>query len=157
MTDRAEFPDGLVVRTLAETEELGRCIAGELMRGDVIALEGDLGAGKTTLVRTILRALGYVSGVPSPSFTLVQEYETAQLRIFHFDLYRIESPAEVDELGFEEALETGALLVEWPERAPARIPPEALRIRIEIVGETARAVQFSGSARWAQLFAVRKA
>lgn len=145
-----------MLRALAGTEELGRRIAGELARGDVIALAGDLGAGKTTLARAILQALGVASEVPSPSFTLVQEYQTARLRIFHFDLYRIESPTEVDELGFEEALESGAVLVEWPERAPARIPPDALRIRIEIVGETARAVQFSGPARWARLLADRK-
>jgi tRNA threonylcarbamoyl adenosine modification protein YjeE len=156
MENRAEFPDRLVLRALAGTEELGRRIAGELARGDVIALAGDLGAGKTTLARAILQALGVASEVPSPSFTLVQEYQTARLRIFHFDLYRIESPTEVDELGFEEALESGAVLVEWPERAPARIPPDALRIRIEIVGETARAVQFSGPARWARLLADRK-
>lgn len=149
----AEF----AIRDIAETEDLGRRIAAILAPGDWIALEGDLGAGKTTLVRAILRALGVTSVVPSPTFTLVQEYDTANLRILHCDLYRIETPAEVDELGLEEASDGGAVLVEWPDRAEARIPPDALRIRVAIVGEQARFVQFSGPARWARRFSDRKA
>ncbi|MGH6888179.1 MAG: tRNA (adenosine(37)-N6)-threonylcarbamoyltransferase complex ATPase subunit type 1 TsaE [Rhizomicrobium sp.] len=157
MAERDNFSGQLLLRTLGETRELGRRIAKGLAAGDVIALEGDLGAGKTTLARAILRALGVTAEIPSPSFALVQEYETPRLRIFHFDLYRIESIAEVDELGFEEAQERGAILLEWPERAQARIPSHALRIGIEIVGETVRAVQFFGGARWAQLLASKKA
>jgi tRNA threonylcarbamoyl adenosine modification protein YjeE len=152
-----DFSGGILLRSLAEAHDFGRRIADGLVPGATVALEGDLGAGKTTLARAILRALGVNSDVPSPSFALVQEYETAHLRVFHFDLYRIENVAEVDELGFDEALETGAVLVEWPDRAQARMPLDALRIRIEIVGEGVRAVQFFGCARWARLLAKKKA
>lgn len=132
-------------------------MADRLEAGDAVALDGDLGAGKTTFVRAILQALGVVSEVPSPSFALVQEYETARLRIFHFDLYRIHDVAEIEELGLDHALETGAVLIEWPGRARAWLPADLLRVRIEIVGETARAVQFFGCARWARSLANKKA
>lgn len=155
--DHASAFASLTLHGLAETEALGGRIAATLAPGDTIALEGDLGAGKTTLARAILRALGVASEVPSPSFTLVQEYQTSRLRVLHCDLYRIERPSELDELGIEEALDQGAILVEWPERAAARIPPDALRIRLEVVGESARAVQFFGPARWAQRLSDRKA
>ncbi len=145
-----DFADGLVLHGLDETDKLGRLIAAAIRTGDVIALEGDLGAGKTTLARAILRALGVVGEVPSPTFTLVQQYDTPRLKVVHCDLYRIENPAEVDELGLEDALADGAVLVEWPERAPDRIPNDALTIRMAVVGEGDRAVQFSGPARWAQ-------
>lgn len=147
----------LVVRCLSETEEIARCIATRLSVGDMIALEGDLGAGKTTLVRAVLRALGVGGEVPSPSFTLVQQYDTPQLKVAHCDFYRIESPAEVDELGLGDALKDGAVLVEWPERAPGRVAADALWIRIGILGENERHMQFSGPARWAQLISGRKA
>ena len=155
--DTSVFESQLVTRGPDETEALGQWIARGLRVGDAIALEGDLGAGKTTLARAILRALGVEGDVPSPSFTLVQHYDTTRLKIAHCDFYRIENPAEVDELGLEDALKEGAILVEWPQRAPRRIPPDALRIRIEIVGESERAVQFSGPARWAQLLTNREA
>jgi tRNA threonylcarbamoyl adenosine modification protein YjeE len=147
----------LVIRDHQETEALGSRIAASLKVGDTVALEGDLGAGKTTLARAILRALGVAGEVPSPSFTLVQQYDTPRLKITHCDFYRIEEAAEVDELGLEDALKEGAVLVEWPERAPRWIPEDALRIRMEIVGENERAVQFSGPARWAQLLTNREA
>lgn len=153
----SEFNGDLVLRGLRETEQLGRRIASALKAGDTVALEGDLGAGKTTLARAILQALGVAGDVPSPSFTLVQHYETPRLKIAHCDFYRIENPAEVDELGLEEALADGALLVEWPERAPGHLPDDALTIRIGILGEGKRAVQFSGPARWAQVFLGEKA
>ena len=151
------FERSLVVRGLHETEELGRRIASGLKAGDTVALQGDLGAGKTTLARAILRGLGVSGEVPSPTFTLVQQYDTPRLRIAHCDFYRIEDPAEVEELGLEDALAEGALLIEWPERVPDCIPRDVLRIRIAIVGENARAVQFSGPARWAQLLSGGKA
>jgi tRNA threonylcarbamoyl adenosine modification protein YjeE len=142
---------------LAETDALGRRIASALGVGDTVALEGDLGSGKTTLARAILRALGVTGEVPSPSFTLIQQYDTPRLKISHYDFYRIESPAELDELGLEDAVAEGAVIVEWPERAPGRMDADALHIRIAIVGENTRTVQFSGPARWARLFADGKA
>lgn len=152
MADSAPgFAGSLVVQGLAETEELGRKIAACLTQGDAIALEGDLGAGKTTLARAILRALGVEDEVPSPSFTLVQEYEAGGLKIAHCDLYRIESPTELEEMGLEEAVRNGVLLVEWPERAPERIPADALKIRLDIESENERRIALSGPARWAEL------
>jgi tRNA threonylcarbamoyladenosine biosynthesis protein TsaE len=153
----ADFADDLVLHGLDETNRLGGCIAAAMRAGDTIALEGDLGAGKTTLARAILRALGVSGEVPSPSFTLVQQYDTPRLKVAHCDFYRIDNPTEVDELGLEDAVAEGAVIVEWPERAPDRIAADALRIHIGIVGENERAVQFSGPARWAQLLSGGKA
>jgi tRNA threonylcarbamoyladenosine biosynthesis protein TsaE len=114
------------------TERLGRAIAGALRSGDVIALSGDLGAGKTTLARGILRGLGFEGDVASPTFPIVQPYEPPETRIpvWHVDLYRIEDRSELDELGLDEALHDSALLIEWPERLP-HVWPEALRLRLD--------------------------
>jgi tRNA threonylcarbamoyl adenosine modification protein YjeE len=153
MADGSRFAGGLVAHSLADTENLARRIASGLRAGDTLALEGDLGAGKTTLARAILRELGVTGAIPSPSFALVQEYEAPALRVAHCDLYRIERPAELDELGLEEALSGGAAIIEWADRAPARIAQDALTIRIGILGESERSMQLSGPARWAHLLA----
>lgn len=137
---------------LAATEALGARIAAGIRRGQTIALEGDLGAGKTTLARAILHALGVTGAVPSPTFTLVQHYETPRLPISHYDLYRIERPEELDELGLEDALDHGAALVEWPERAGDRLPPAALRVALAADDERTRTATLSGDARWVPLF-----
>ena len=134
----------------ADTEALGARIAAGLRVGTVVALEGDLGAGKTVLARAILRALGVDEDVPSPTFTLVQSYETPKLAVRHYDLYRIEKAAEMDELGLEEALDEGAALIEWPERAVSYIPDDALHVRLEIAGENSRRAFVSGPSRWAR-------
>lgn len=158
MADEASrFAGGLVVHNLAETEQFARRIAADLRAGDAIALSGDLGAGKTTLVRAVLRALGIRGEVPSPSFTLVQEYETPRLKVAHLDFYRIAQDSELDEIGLDDALSAGAALIEWPERAPARIPADALTVRIEIVGESERSMELAGPARWAHLLEYGKA
>ena len=116
-----------------------------------MALDGDLGAGKTALARTVLEALGVREEVPSPTFTLVQRYETPALIVSHFDLYRIKQESELDELGFDDALAEGAALIEWPERAPHRIPDDALHVHLAIVGNTARRATLSGSPRWMEM------
>jgi tRNA threonylcarbamoyl adenosine modification protein YjeE len=134
---------------LRATQAFGGRIAAGLRAGDAVALAGDLGAGKTALARAILMALGVTEDVPSPSFTLVQYYETAKLAVSHFDLYRIKSESELDELGFEDALASGAALIEWPERAPHRIPEDALHVHLATTGETARRATLTGPARWA--------
>src|SRR5579862_9611578 len=121
---------------LAATEALGARIAAALSVGDAVALEGDLGAGKTTLARAILHSLGVTEEVPSPTFTLVQYYETPKLNVRHYDLYRIEKPEEVDELGLDEALDDGAALVEWPERAIAWLPPDRLHVAMTLTNGT---------------------
>src|ERR1700761_9307625 len=120
--DSQGFALDFALPELSATEALGARIAAALRIGDLVALAGDLGAGKTTLARAILTSLGVAENVPSPTFTLVQSYQTKTLTISHYDLYRLKSARELDELGLEEALEQGAVLVEWPERAGARLP-----------------------------------
>lgn len=107
----------------AATIQLGEDLALALKPGDCLALHGDLGAGKSTLARALLRALADDDDleVPSPTFTLVQSYEL-RIPAAHFDLYRLGDASELDELGFDEALDTGICLVEWPERAEGRLP-----------------------------------
>ena len=134
---------------LAGTEALGARIAAGLGIGDAVALQGDLGAGKTTLARAILRALGVTESVPSPTFTLVQTYETPGLVVRHYDLYRIRNPREIDELGLDEALEEGAVLIEWPENAGNRLPGEALHVVLTTTGPGSRRADIAGPARWA--------
>ncbi len=113
----------------AATEALARHVAPLLRRGDVVALVGELGAGKTTFARALLGVLGVHELVPSPTFTLVQRYVTSAFPVCHVDLYRLKSPEELDELGLEEALSEGALLVEWPERAGDRLPCPRMELR----------------------------
>jgi tRNA threonylcarbamoyl adenosine modification protein YjeE len=132
---------------LAETAALGGRIATGLGIGDAVALEGDLGAGKTTLARAILEGLGVTEDVPSPTFTLVQQYETPTLAVRHYDFYRIEEPSEVNELGLDEALDEGAVLIEWPDKAPQRIPSDALHIYLSIAGH-GRMARIEGPSRW---------
>ena len=141
----------LLLADLAATEALGARIAAGLAIGDAVALQGDLGAGKTTLARAILRALGVTENVPSPTFTLVQTYDTPGLAVRHYDLYRILNPRDIDELGLEEALEEGAVLIEWPERAGDRLPGEALHVVLTATGPGSRRADVAGPARWASL------
>jgi tRNA threonylcarbamoyl adenosine modification protein YjeE len=145
--DSQGFEGTLGLGDLAATTALGARIAACLRTGDAVALSGDLGTGKTTLARAILRALGISETVPSPSFTLVQSYETPHLCVRHFDLYRIANSAEIDELGLEEALDEGAVLIEWPDRAQARLPADRLRIELTLEGDK-RTAHLTGPTRW---------
>ena len=107
----------------AATARLGRAVARELRRGDAVHLKGGLGAGKTTLARAAIRALTTPEEeAPSPTFTLVQTYDGPEFPVAHFDLYRLSGPAQTDELGLEEAVDDGAVLIEWPERLEGRRP-----------------------------------
>ena len=142
-TFRGEFP----LPDLDATTRLGRAIASGLGRGDAVALWGDLGAGKTTLARAILQALGVKEDVPSPTFTIVQNYDTEPV-IAHYDLYRLKSAREMAELGLEDALDQGAVLVEWPERAPEVLPLEALHVRLGL-RDSGRLARITGPGRWA--------
>lgn len=150
--DSHVFERSVGLADVAATDRLGARIAAGLAAGDAVALEGDLGAGKTTLARAILRALGVTEDVPSPTFTLVQLYETRHLIIRHFDLYRIERPGDVEELGLEEALGEGAALIEWPERAWEKLPSEMLHIALSVSGPCSRLASLRGPARWARAF-----
>lgn len=116
------------------TAALGARLAAAARPGDVIALHGDLGAGKTTLARALIRALaGPDTEAPSPTFTLVQTYATPGLAIWHFDLYRLENPGEARELGLEEAVD-GLAVIEWPERLGRDLPRMRLEVRLSFEG-----------------------
>jgi tRNA threonylcarbamoyl adenosine modification protein YjeE len=131
------------LRDETATARLGETLALLLRPGDLIALSGELGAGKSTLARALLRSFSGLPAldVPSPTFTLVQPYEGEGFRfpLLHADLYRIADPAEVEELGLDEALERGAVLVEWPERAGSRLVGARIDVRLEIAGEARQA------------------
>lgn len=145
----AGFEKALRLDDEAATAALGARIASHLKPGDAVLISGELGAGKTTLVRAILRTLGVEGHVPSPTFTLVQAYETPCLFISHFDLYRIESQREIRELGLEDSLDSGAALVEWPERGvPERLQDDALKIALTTTGEKSREARIAGPKRW---------
>ncbi len=124
----------------AATARLGTALAKVLGMGDAICLSGPLGAGKSTLARALIRARTTPDeDVPSPTFTLVQFYEGADLSIAHFDLYRLTSPDEAFEIGLDEALEDGAVIIEWPQRLEGRLPPHRLDIELVLDGEARQA------------------
>ncbi len=133
------------------TETLGAALAPHLRVGDVVALFGALGAGKTTLSRGLLRGLGHAGEIASPTFPIVQAYAPPDTRIalWHVDLYRIEDPSELDEIGLDEAREDAALLIEWPERLP-RLWADALRLVIEVEADGARALTASVPPAWGE-------
>lgn len=140
---------------LDATRALGRRLARHLAPGDVVLLEGDLGAGKSELARAVIRALaGADIPVPSPTFTLVQTYELPGLEVSHSDLYRLSGPEEVVELGLEELWRQGALLVEWPDRAPSLWPAQHLVVELTPkteAGPVVRRARLTGSGRWGDL------
>ncbi len=130
-----QAPVEIELTTSEATERLGAKIARLLRLGDAVLLRGELGAGKSTLARGLVRALTTPDEeVPSPTFTLVQAYEGPEFTIAHLDLYRLSGPEEVYELGFDEALEEGVALVEWPQRLGARLPPDRLDIELRLRG-----------------------
>ncbi len=110
---RVELPD------LAAMERYGAAVAAQLRAGDVVALTGGLGAGKTTLARAIIAALGYTGEVPSPTFTIIETYDAPPLSlpVAHADFYRLENASEVEELGLDDYREGAALIAEWPDHA----------------------------------------
>ena len=135
------------------THTLGYALAPLLRAGDVIALSGDLGAGKTSLARGLLAGLGLREEAPSPSFALVIPYDPPLVRlpVWHVDLYRLEDPREADALGLEDALGDGALLIEWPERLGGWLWPDTLHLRIDPEGDGRRltaSVPPSWGGRW---------
>jgi tRNA threonylcarbamoyladenosine biosynthesis protein TsaE len=144
LSRHASLPD------LAGTGRLAAALARVARPGDVIALQGPLGAGKTAFARAFIRALGAEDEVPSPTFTLVQLYELSPAFVWHFDLYRIARPEEVHELGLDEALSEGISLIEWPERLGRLLPAERLDLQLAF-GATPRSreVELTGHGGWA--------
>jgi len=136
--------------SLNATEALAKRLAPLLRRGDVVALAGDLGAGKTAFARALLQTLGVTGDVPSPTFTLVQTYDTPAFFVSHFDLYRLKDPSELDELGWDDALADGLTLVEWAERAGTQLPNDCLRLRFSITGDGGRQCIFEMAGAWAE-------
>jgi tRNA threonylcarbamoyladenosine biosynthesis protein TsaE len=116
----------------AETLAFGRVLAERLAGGGVVYLSGDLGVGKTTLVRGLLRALGFEGRVKSPSYGLIESYELAGLTVHHLDLYRLSHGEEISYLGLEDLFEeTSLLLIEWPEKGRGFLPPATMEVRLE--------------------------
>jgi tRNA threonylcarbamoyladenosine biosynthesis protein TsaE len=131
----------------AATASVGAELARQVHAGDVVTLTGDLGAGKTTLVRGLLHALGHDGEVPSPSFAIVQPYEDLDPPVWHCDLYRLEDRAELAELGLD-SLGDAVLLVEWPDKAGEGAWPDALRLTLEILDPKRRRLTAEVPAAW---------
>ena len=153
MEQTAATADSLFSATLASpaaTARLAGRLAPALRVGDVIGLEGELGSGKTTFARALIRTLGDSrEEVPSPTFTLVQTYETDGMTIWHCDLYRVDRPEDAAELGLDEAYGSALTLIEWPERLGRDLPPRRLWIRFEYGDdETDRQVTVLGDPEW---------
>ncbi len=147
----------LEAQTAADTRAIGAALAELLQPGDALALTGELGAGKTTLVQGIARGLGYAGAVVSPTFTLVREYR-GRLCLYHVDVYRLERVQDVIELGFEEMLDgDGVLVVEWGDAVEQLLPPEHLLVELTVPGpDERRRLSLSGigpswAARWERL------
>jgi len=139
-----ELPD------LAATEAVGARLAALVRPGDVVTLSGPLGAGKTSVARGLLAALGLAGEAPSPSFAIVQPYDLPEVRlpVWHVDLYRLDDPREVDELGLEDDRGDGLLLIEWPERAGPGVWPEALALTLSIEPDGARRLTWTVPEAW---------
>jgi len=137
-----------LLRSEDETAAFGAQLAPLLRAGDVICLEGALGAGKTTLARGLIKAFCGETNAPSPTFTLAETYQTPNLTLWHFDLYRLEKPEDVWELGIEDAFDSAISLIEWPDRIAHLLPADQLRLTIEIPSNGGRKLKINGSERW---------
>ena len=127
---------GQLVSHQVETEEqmiaLGQSIASSLAKPAVVLLSGDLGAGKSVLARAIIRALGHVGAVKSPTYTLVENYDLPRWRVSHLDLYRLNDPEELHFLGFDDIVaNSDVLLIEWPDKGDGQLPKATLKVTIE--------------------------
>jgi tRNA threonylcarbamoyladenosine biosynthesis protein TsaE len=148
-TEGATAHRSIVLADEAATAALAAALARQARPGDLVTLAGPLGAGKTSFARAFIAALGVKEEVPSPTFTLVQTYETAIGTVWHFDLYRLTSPDEVHELGLDEALVDGIVLIEWPDRLGALLPREHLDVVLQPGSEAhIRVAALHGTARW---------
>ena len=134
------------------TAHLGAALGALLKNGDVVYLRGDLGAGKSTLARGVIRAHFPDAEAPSPTFTFLESYENEEIAIFHYDFYRLENPDDVWELGLEDALDDGAVLIEWPERIASINGVSPLEIALE-VKEQMRVAVITAPEEWRERIA----
>lgn len=140
----------MILRSPEESLELGRKLAELARPGDVIALSGQLGAGKTSIARGLLAALGLEGEAPSPSFAIVQPYDPPEVRfpVLHVDLYRLDHPEEAEELGLDDARIDSLLIVEWPERLGDAAWHDALWLSLDVAPDGARALTAKVPAAW---------
>ena len=121
----------IIINNEAETYEYGHKLAGELKPGQVVALTGDLGTGKTTLTKAIAEGLGINGPISSPTFSIIKEYESGKMPLYHFDVYRLHGPEDLYDLGFEEYFfGEGVTVVEWADKVKELIPEDAINIEI---------------------------
>jgi tRNA threonylcarbamoyladenosine biosynthesis protein TsaE len=136
------------IASAADMEAFGARLAQVCTGAALITLQGELGAGKTTLVRGLLRGLGHQGKVKSPTYTLVEPYELGERRVYHFDLYRLGAAEELDDIGLRDYLDAEALcLVEWPERGTARLPAPDLQLVLNHAGDARTVALAAGSPR----------
>ncbi len=134
-----------------QMQMLAQDLSALLKAGDCLTFHGNLGAGKTTFIRAIIQKLSAAETVPSPTFTLVQHYDSPIGNLWHFDFYRLKTAEELYELGYEEALINSILFIEWPERAKGLLPPNQLQLHLEPAQDSnKRKVLFTGDDAWAQ-------
>ncbi len=135
----------LMAKSSEETEKIGEIIAGWIKKHNINCLifTGPFGSGKTTIIKGIIRKLTGKSNITSPSFTIVNQYSTNKISIFHFDFYRIKNQEELESFGFSEYIEKGILLIEWPEAAIKKVPQNSLKISMEFSGLKQRKITIS--------------
>jgi tRNA threonylcarbamoyladenosine biosynthesis protein TsaE len=138
----------MLLKTADDTEQLGAKLAAQLQAGDVIALFGELGVGKTTFTRGLLRGLHFDGDVGSPTFPIVQTYEELRVPLWHVDLYRIEDSEELAELGLDDSRSDAALVIEWPERLGALLWADALRLHLAVAEGGARSLTAKVPPAW---------
>jgi len=135
-------------RSPEQTRRIGARLGGMLQVGDVICLQGDLGAGKTTFVQGVAKGWGSLDSVSSPTFIIVNEYRRADDgKLFHMDAYRLDSAPEAEELDLDSMLADGTLLIEWPERIDGLVPDERLWISLEYINDEEREMKFTASGK----------
>ena len=136
-------------RSVAETEAIAASLAGEIRGGECLALDGNLGAGKTQFVRGLVRGLGgSARAVSSPTFVLLNVYDSGRLTVYHLDAYRVSGPEDFEAIGFPELLEQGGVVVvEWAERVADLLPPDRIDVRLEPLGDQLRRIEVERSVR----------
>ncbi len=139
----------LVCASCHDTMRLGRRLSGHLLAGDIVLVSGELGSGKTVFTKGIAEGLGLDKhDILSPTFVIIREYEQARLPFYHFDLYRLNSPGDIEALGYEEYFfGQGVSVVEWPERLKFLLPAEYLSVQIRIISQNGRQVSFRAFGR----------